>query len=417
MSVSAGSIDSRQSGTISTNGLRRPICGWFSVLVGTVLYVNCCCSWAAELTPSEGAANDQSFAIEGIITPHSPDAKSESGFRPEKGKTRHFSAVVDGQQWWMRIVSDDTPSDFDVASSDGTNTYYLSSLETVASKSNQPVNTAVASILPGTIPKCANREWTIPYLWLAFASHSEASKFPHGRIPVVSPANTVNRFNLTNSWAGVVELESTKPKMLRRFVSMHPGFIPTWTNEVAGPWVASPEHEYLPSPFDRGFTNEVYSVMEWTNVAGMFFPSVSVHESFYPDVESEPPGQLGSFGRLVIVCTNVVVGSTIIDGRPKVAGLQVACADYRFALDKKIPVPVDGGLFYQFSNSWLSDAEAFTRLERLNPSQNTLDRLANIRVAEAEPKGLIRSLLLGVILFAAPVIWLLVRPTNRKKER
>jgi len=284
-----------------------------------------------------------------------------SNFLPDISKRTHFTIIIRDCLWIARTSTEGENIDYIEAGTDGTNVYVLTSFAGDLARrkqTNQVVgpNVANAYVIPGAEPRISNAE-AIPILWLAFASscyleQSTTAKLPSLQVTVITPSHLKSMLD-----CDVTRMDGL-PKLPVQVVFYHPGITETWREREYAPWVTAPKITRALPPFNHGFTNSSYRVLQTTNLGTFSLPLRAEYLRFFPKQSASTSNDLKLVSAHRITVTNFTMSVNIQAFTPVVPGVTDAM-DYRFASQEEAPGPVR----YRFTEKWLSNDDLRNRPE------------------------------------------------------
>ena len=300
------------------------------------------------------SASAQDYEVKGWL---SRNVKSIGDDKSDVKERYEFVVTVIAGLWHIRVTSNNGVYNYKETGTDGTNIYHLVNLkrkgERIKQESNNQVkNVASAVVLPGTIPQEVD-DPAISVLWLAYVSGQFLQTNLSGRVPAFYPTGFKNPYSLRATKPGTWLLSPYRPFVPEKVIGYDSGTIDTWTNPSYGPWVVPPNKLTLPSPYDKGYTNFVYEVLQFTNRDGLLLPSnfrITRYTSLFAGESTVSLRLLSRMeGQLASAALLLERRSTL----PEIPG-DTVCADYRFAFAAE---PVLRYFSYSFNGHWRTDDE------------------------------------------------------------
>ena len=221
--------------------------------VRTSLLVWLCLPWILSGTGLQIHA--QSFEVRGTI-----HYEAYLNGTVDVSTTRDFSVLVDGCRWRIRtsVVGD---CSYKEKSFQNGSLYNLTMF--CATPSGRATNTYVGSIEADEIPSDDGSQ--INYLWLAYASFcyldTEAG-------PALRPVCCLDDLSLRAErfkMPSILSRSSSAPNLAIWIAYLNDGYYRTRNDQ--GPIVFQ-----VPAPFDKGFTNAIYSALLLTNIGTLQLP-------------------------------------------------------------------------------------------------------------------------------------------------
>ncbi len=254
-----------------------------------------------------------------------------------------YIVLLDGCQWKIRFSSHRfADTDYYEVACDGTNTYYLSSIERwfngqkAAGKivgKDISDNVGIACVRQSKVPAFPFAHWASP-IWLSFCSGCYFDGLGNSR---AEPPAVIHAFSRGDRNPNSYLLQSVS--------------VVSFTNELHVPSSVV----YLPD--EKSLLNRsVFTMISATNVNGKFFPNATSFETFFPDLENPNKMQVVSYR---VEATNIMSINTPPDNdnfRPKLPGI-VSVAEERF---NRAGTSEPGNLGFHFTyktTKWLSDEE------------------------------------------------------------
>jgi hypothetical protein len=239
----------------------------------------------------------QQFEAEGTII------YSAEGNGANYQETKHFIITRDGVEWKIRTIpinrgkSQESPTLFEEAGSDGINIFYLVQYDTNkeylfgSPDLTKQKNFAPASgrVQKASCPPCLEMNLIYP-VWLAYCSSPYLSALNNNKVvaPLFVPEDFFSgpipkRFDLPAKW----KLNSSS------FVSEI-----SWFSE--GKYAVSEKDgtqklEKYPPPFDGGFLQASFETTDWTNFSGILLPGSFLLKVFAPNYKIEGKTNLDLF--------------------------------------------------------------------------------------------------------------------------
>jgi RNA polymerase sigma factor (sigma-70 family) len=216
-----------------------------------------------------------------------------------------FRIAVSNNLWFMRItdVQSNAVAGYFEIGYDGRRTYYVDYQEAWAKAAallrgtGQPDNVAVGLIGPQEVPH-------FPFapqagaIWLAYASGRYFDAATSSRL---QPAATLFVLYGRNVQPNSFALQETLWSRQERRPGV-PASAVYFDDGIAGLRGGVPVK--WPSPLDAGFTNAVYSTLEFTNVGGLALPARATLDTFSPELGGPMP-QVVQRCRFEIAATNL----------------------------------------------------------------------------------------------------------------
>lgn len=290
--------------------------------IGAALVVGLLLLWAMP-------ASCQPYEVQGIVSFESDRAPHEP--------LVSFTLTVNGRAWFVRTTTPDKRlSDYEEAYFDGTNVFHLSSMATAVKNMRANGEEAGANVANAAVDNTA-------FLHSAFAHYIAPACFAYASgayldgvtdqmvEPIWYWPLSTGVYSLENrvTVKAQVERHPTAPRLPTRVVFFDEGLKrhPSWKS--AKPVRRQP-------PYDRGFTNAIYSAGTFTNLGGVALPTSAVLEVFAPKDEvfsqQQPgtnPSDLLSHSRYRITLTNATLRVTQALTPPKFPGVTYV-SDSRF---------------------------------------------------------------------------------------
>lgn len=218
-----------------------------------------------------GAAN---YSVTGDVTYENFFAREQIRegylpFQPIVTQTNQFSLVVSNDCWRMRVTASATAgAAYNEAAFDGTTLYFMQGTGLEVEKGyifdNQHVIYDITAHEMGPV-------------WLMFGS---AKFWSQATNTFVQPATILGLFEIQEFYK--------KPFTLRAHWSLQEDYpqLPVYVAYVDDGMVKTgPESQPYPRkpPFDKGFTNTVFQVLSFTNIAGVKLPLTGQLDTFRPE--------------------------------------------------------------------------------------------------------------------------------------
>lgn len=192
-----------------------------------------------------------------------------------------FLMIVSNDCWFARLSPvQPTAFDYQEAAYDGTNLYHLVRLHLPPGQSSK--NVATARIFNNQQVVYDLLGHPIGPLWLMLASSSTLRGSKDNRVP---PVVTLGLFE--------IELYHQRPFLQRAYWQIQDDYPNLPLSAVYlddGETKTSPQ--FAPAkrnpPFDKGFTNVTYRVLEQSDISGFRVPSLAQLDTFRPDLRGEP---------------------------------------------------------------------------------------------------------------------------------
>jgi RNA polymerase sigma factor (sigma-70 family) len=290
-----------------------------------------------------------------------------------------FTVAVSNGLWFMRItdIQSNTVAGYFEIGCDGRRTYYVDYQEAWAQAAvlrrgtGNAENVAVGIIGPQEVPHFpfAHQAGAI---WLAYASGRYFDAAASSRVqPAASLLVLFGRNVQPNSFALQQAFWSRRPE--------RPGALASAAyldDGIAGLRGGVPVK--WPAPLDVGFTNAVYTALEFTNVGGLALPTRATLDTFSP--------QLGDPGpRVVRRCSYEIVATNLTtqflhtgDFQPRLPG-RTFVNDMRFSTsDNSLHVN-----YYVNDGRWLKDGE----VKQLPEFAVAAGQASQKRIASNRPSG------------------------------
>jgi len=320
-------------------------------------------------------------------------------------KTYLFSMVVDGCRWRILATNDNTAAfDFQEICWDERQLYQLVSLQTQVKQASKVSSESPASNVGLGFVSADEILHDITVheigpLWLAFGSACYLSKTVSGggMEPVVCYGLGAvgnhnfwkNPFKQTAYWRA----SASPPFLPEEILFLDDGIL----RHPSKPVVLG---RRLP-PFDRGFTNVIYRVLQRTNIGTYELPSKSSLSIYFPNAD----GLLGVLAEYEISLNSAELIQAQGDFVPQFFGRTIV-SEGRF--------PELGFWAYEVTNAiWPSKAV----VEKSSGYRNQLNLLRNAQPAiQASPARRITILALFGLLGAVPVVCMLVRVLKQRKQ-
>jgi hypothetical protein len=255
--------------------------------------------------------------------------------------TVFFTMNIKDCNWLIRFVRDEGTNaanarDYEEASFDGTNIYYLSNIQSAVERQRRKGVKMAPNIAHGRsyIGQVFNLRLAdeVGPIWLAYAS----ACYLQGRTnDLVEPAmafdGSGDRYGpplhkkLKAKWT----LSETEPRFPTRVVYLSDGYMRSPSGQVR-----------RPPPYDAGFTNAVYEVDAFTNVTGTSFPLTSSLKVYRPRAAAATNKGLYLFVEYRINLTSIATTVQVATFQPAIPGVTML-QDER-----------SGRLFYNATSTW-----------------------------------------------------------------
>jgi hypothetical protein len=335
-----------------------------------------------------------------------------------------FTLSVSNCLWIIRSHQNDDISDYEEVSTDGHDTYSLTSVrEMIKAKKSAGLrvgtNPLIGQILPGTAPdptRPVNR-----ILWWLYCSNCHLDALWSKSVTDIEPI-----FYVDSAYAMALAVQNIRlPAHLERetqfpglpsvIVNVDDGVARFWPSPSGAAFVAPMQKRLRPAPFDKGFTNVVLRVSAWRSVGGMRLPETASVEWFWDTLNADHAVRLReSFD---LTATNFQESAEAQSFMPKLDA-EVAIADLRFIADQP---PVFGFNYRVTNNSWPSTAMVKTFGEY---QSKLATRQFDTKVAIEDGKKPLGRITTGLTVFViifgcstAFIIFFLGREGNSKKHK
>lgn len=252
--------------------------------------------------------------------------------------------------WTIKTIPIPIEEDYRLVTYDGSNMYYLCSLETdvrnIKPTDPKGLNVAGGSVWKTSVPNLAAYHCTGP-TWLASASECYFSTVTGSNLDLCCGMWTMSGENIYPSLISATRRANWK---LDDKLPYLPASI-IWYEDGEAVNVKFDRYTRVkyPPPYDNGFTNTTYLVREWTNFAGLHLPTDSEIVTYGRLPIAKSPKQLWVRQVYSINWTNFGNGAKLPSFPPTVPGITTV-NDGRFMkeVNSKIPFEynVDSGRFY-----------------------------------------------------------------------
>jgi len=324
----------------------------------------------------------QQFEVDGQISFSTGDIRSRTYFR----------AVVNDQKWYINLTEDSkTNYDYKEISFDGKYCYCFTSLKSYVEEHQKRGEKVGANIATGWIVKESFYRSIFAHeagpIWLAYASRYFFNNLTNKLIePVISlncerippsPSSPSTLAKQRIDW----DLEQNFPYLPKTIVFYDDGVR-----------IAAPFRKRQP-PFDNGFTNIVFRVLESTNLSGMVLPTVVTL-----NVACPRQGELGLLYSYRISNVNILTKSIENSFVPVIPG-QTHVTDGRFRSEA-------GLISYEIETNWLSEGEvrSFPQFGKGKIVTSIIKQNAPVKLENGKI-WLIRIFFIISVLSATILIW------------
>jgi hypothetical protein len=346
------------------------------------------CIWAVWLLVfSSALAEAQEWSFSGLAK-----VRMYSPGRTQEQSTVLFTVKTRGCDWLVRFVRDEgtnaaNASDYEEASFDGTNVYYLCNFKEKLERQRRAgdkfkaPNVAVGRAYQGELFH-HRMALEVGPIWLTYAS---GCYFRSRTNDQVEPA-------MLFDGSGITYGPPKHPKLSARWAltDSSPSF-PVRVAYFSSGEIQSPNGRVArPRPYNAGFTNAIYQVEAFTNMGGLMIPCRSSLKVFKMRADATANTDLALFVEYRVDLTNIVRSIDITSFQPEIPGVTLL-EDARF-----------GQLNYFASNGWpevstLQTGAYFTAVRNINKRQ-----------ARVAPSTVFVRVCLGVLILL-PVAIFLVR--------
>lgn len=306
----------------------------------------------------EGTGGSESFSLKtGQVTSKS---------------SRTFSANFRGDLWKVRFIGPSKDLDYVEIGTDGTNVFTVKSTESIFDAARKQgvalQNTATAGITRGPNPK----EFAHPHagmLWLVFASRSFLRDQGVDLLPPLVMAESNSEILLYFGFRQKTQLTPWSPEDPRpqRVVWFHDGVVRDWAKAEFSRVSQHRERRRKP-PYDIGFTNAILEVTQPYQIGNHSIGLRLDYQVLAPKSGSKTNSELSLLQHHWLLITNVMLGKTPDTFVPQQTKGIMRVGDLRFVAKEGNWVSLE----YMQSNSWLTDAEAATRLATKGKSKSEL---------------------------------------------
>jgi hypothetical protein len=294
-------------------------------------------------------ASAQEYEVEGVVSFDHFVAKRRE---PEVS----FHVAVRGPKWFIRTTRPDKLlADYEEAAYDGTNLYYVCSIKTAvgqraATGKKTGVNNAIAWIYKGPVLH-SDVSHIIAPVWFAYASSRYLAALTNSELePVIMAPLSTGVYDLAVPFKQHAEitLSASLPNLPMRVVFFEDGFLRD--EMLRAPRKRKP-------PYDKGFTNAVYSAVNFTNVGGYSLPTTATLRIYAPKDDQFAPNGLGTthhdvmlHSQYQIALTRATPQTSLEEFQPKLLPTSVV-TDARFVQQQGLLVP------YLSDSNWATVAE------------------------------------------------------------
>jgi hypothetical protein len=356
---------------------------------------------------NSGRLYAQQFEISGTVgfTQFKPDTGEKISYT-----TADFRISVRDGNWFVRIkVNAEGAYDYQEASYDSTNLYYVGSMEQIL-KNKRAEGIAVGqNIATGWIYKRPILHTTFAHevgiIWLAYASAYYFQALTNDMAePVISIGVSSGVYNEQHDYKQRVEWSTFEGKLNlpRKAVYFEDG-----VRRPLQPLLSRTKTElHYPSPYDRGYTNAIFRVLQTTNLEGFTVPVVAELETFVPLSGGRKATDLAKINHYYLIGTNFAPRGAMAGMQPKLPGV-TAVSDARF-LEK-------AGVFsYLRETGWLSEREAM-ETPSFRRNADTTRYLRNY----TRPRHPFAILTAFLFLFGLPLLYFAFRnkPETRTEQK
>jgi len=313
----------------------------------------------------------------------------------------YFNAVIEGAKWNIKLTQDTKKLyDYEEISFDGEYSYNVSSIKSNIEERRQHGEKVGDNVATAWVSKEPFFRSIFVHeagpVWLAYASGHFFSTFTNHVIepiiayncePIPSADSTLVKQKV--EWSSFQDF----PYLPRSALFLDNGSLLT-----------EPLRKRQP-PYDKGFTNVIFHVLETTNFYGMILPIKVAVDVFCPLKTG-----LGLLCSYEISDVKVNVESNNFSFKPSIPGLTYV-TDGRFVSEA-------GLIAYPIKTNWLSETEvrSFPQFANGKAVASVIER--NIPVPPTSPTVLwiIRCFLILTILVSPILIWYSLNKTNKTKK-
>jgi len=198
----------------------------------------------------------------------------------DRYETNQFHITVSGCNWLLRLtpIMPKPYCDYRELSYDGTYVYSVASFEKIieAQRTNRSANVATATITEGPVPHDESVH-EAGVLWIMFASSCYLSSVTNQRTePAITFGVPSWQYSFANRYTvkTVFKLQEKTPAVPESLIYFDEGFM----RDPARSEVVTKRE----APYDAGFTNAVYRVLQSTNCGDLRLPTRAILETYVP---------------------------------------------------------------------------------------------------------------------------------------
>jgi hypothetical protein len=307
-----------------------------------------------------------------------------------------FELSVSNCHWLIRTRPSNSTTDYHETAGDGTSVWTVRLLKSDIEKRKQggaadSLNVADGEVFPLGAPPY-DSSYASP-LWLAYASGCYFSSLKDAKVmPVYSisrdPEVLVAGVRVGAEWT----LHEGMLKLPERVLYSNDGTRVTWDPRQRRTSVDRKE-----SPWDRPFTNAIFQVITFTNVAGLDFPARCLLTRYSPNYSSRTALDIIVAEETEAVLTNIIVGPVNSRLVPEIPGLTFI-GDFRF-----LPSPERlHGISYLIHDKWFSKAEVM-ETEQFKKRLATTEKRDRAYSSQRPDRKRSTFLMLAFVLFVVMV--------------
>jgi hypothetical protein len=315
------------------------------------------CALVFIFVATQKTAADVSYFVEGI--------ESWTNFNDQGGVGASgqfdFRIDVSGRLWSIKMKPeppDKGGEDYELVKSDGTNIYYLRSIETFVRSSKgsgTAPNIANGIVVKGAVPNYMGFDGIGP-LWLTYASQEFFGSISTNRGKIEIPCGMWTMSGQCIPLPPVVVVRRAEWEL-----SEVAPFVPNWAvwfeeGESSVLRLGKPEiREHYPPPYDKGFTNTIFVAVGTTNVGTLGIPlGAQINTYGFRRKTGKSAGDLWVREVYQISTKNQGLEPSIGEIPPKLPGI-TAVNDSRFVTDTDSP---KAKFSYMATNNFYTDEEA-----------------------------------------------------------
>ncbi|MFT4588286.1 MAG: hypothetical protein ACI9VS_002241 [Candidatus Binatia bacterium] len=333
--------------------------------------------------PGAIARADRIFRVEGTIRfdpmlKRKPPARVRN-FGP---KTYQFFVAVSNECWIVHTRNPEGPYDHVETGSLGGEIYTCIAFhsKTAGGRSR---NQSVALVEPGPVPHILQQSVN-SVLWLAFASETYIAGAGEWLEPLFRyeafGSDSQEIYNLGLTMKCDVRRATADSGLIERIVYWSDSKVRGW-RQAEGFWLGPPEVIAMNPPYDQGFTNAIYQVLDTTSVGDQLIPASFEYTAFVPPKGGSSADELLAHNHFTGNVTNAVSKLRVASFLPAINGVAMA-RENRFRKEAQPTFAFN----YFFTNRWLNDAEVRNLPEFTSQVALQTELVPQLAVAEAVTK-------------------------------